>query len=169
MKCQWVGLFLKFLARLFRAALLPYARQSNLECKKQVGRQHTTFTLCQNATCSSEYFLLQVDYALEGSTFWPSKLCDFCRLFHAAEVATRILIFWGYCFSLPSFFLFPAPPTFRLPFSFASSQLSESLGQARNKRQKSHSISQNVFLLSIICRQRKRKIYYWNKQHFGMR
>ena len=25
--------------------------------------------VCQNAACSSEYFLLQVDYALEGSTF----------------------------------------------------------------------------------------------------
>ena len=81
--CQWVGIFLKFLARLFRAALIPYASQSNLKCKKWVGRQHTTFTLCQNAACSSEYFLLQVDYALEGSTFWLSKLCDFCRLFHA--------------------------------------------------------------------------------------
>ena len=147
----------------------PLSIQSNLECKKRVGRQHTTFTLSQNATCSSEYFLLQADYALEGSTFWPSKLCDFCRLFHAAEVATPILIFWGYCFSLPSFFLFPAPPTFRQPFSFASSQLSESLEQARNKRQKSHSISQNVFPQSIIYRQRIIKIYYWNKQHFRMR
>ena len=33
--------------------------------------------------------------------------------------------------SLPSFFLFPAPPTFRVPFSFASSPVSESLEQAR--------------------------------------
>ena len=34
--------------------------------------------------------------------------------------------------SLPfSFFLFPAPPTFRMPFSFASSPLSESLEQAK--------------------------------------
>ena len=41
---------------------------SNLECKKQVGRQHTTFTSCQNAACSNEYFLLWVDCALEGST-----------------------------------------------------------------------------------------------------
>ena len=166
---KWVGNFLKFLSRVFHAALIPYASVNNLECKKRVGRQHTTFTLSQNATCSSEYFLLQVDYALEGSTFWPSKLCDFCRLFHAAEVATPILIFWGYCFSLPSFFLFPAPPTFHQPFSFASSQLSESLEQARNKRQKSHSISQNVFPQSIIYRQRIIKIYYWNKQHFRMR
>ena len=47
----------------------PLSIQSNLECKKRVGRQHTTFTLSQNATCSSEYFLLQADYALEGSTF----------------------------------------------------------------------------------------------------
>ena len=29
-------------------------------------------------------FLLRVDYALEGSTFWLSKLCHFCRLFHAS-------------------------------------------------------------------------------------
>ena len=33
-------------------------------------------------------------------------------------------------FSIPSFFLFPSPPTFRVPFSFASSSLSESLGKA---------------------------------------
>ena len=52
-----------------------------------------TFTLCRNAACSNEYFLLQVDYALEGSTFWLSKLCDFCHLFHA-EMS------WpAYCFS----------------------------------------------------------------------
>ena len=62
-------MFHKFLAGLFCAALIPYASQSNLECKKRVGRQHTTFTFCQNAACSSEYFPLQVDYALEGSTF----------------------------------------------------------------------------------------------------
>ena len=62
----------------------PLSSQSNLECKKRVGRQHTTFTLCQNATCSGEYFLLQADYALEESTFWLSKLvCEFYRLFHA--------------------------------------------------------------------------------------
>ena len=61
----------------------PLSSQSNLECKKRVGRQHTTFTLSQNATCSSEYFLLQVDYALEGSTFWLGKLRDFCRLLRA--------------------------------------------------------------------------------------
>ena len=48
---------------------LNYVSQSNLECKNCVLRQHKTFTLCQNAACSSEYFLLQVDYALEGSTF----------------------------------------------------------------------------------------------------
>ena len=59
----------------------PYASVSNLECKKRVGRQHTTFTLCQNAACSNEYFLLRIDYAMEGSTFWLNKLC--CRLFHA--------------------------------------------------------------------------------------
>ena len=81
LKCQWDGIFLTFLARLFRAALIPYASVSNLECKKRVGRQHTTFTSCQNTVCSNEYFLFRVDYALEGSTFWLSNLC--CRLFHA--------------------------------------------------------------------------------------
>ena len=101
-------------------------------------------------------------YILTEQTMWflPPVSCW--------EVATRILIFWGYCFSLPSFFFFPASPTVPLSFSFASSPLSESLEQARNKRQKSHSISQNVFLQSIIYRQGKRK-NYWNKQHFGMR
>ena len=59
----------QFVARLFRAALIPYASVTNLEGKKQVGRQNTTFTSSQNAACSNEYFLLQVNYALEGSTF----------------------------------------------------------------------------------------------------
>ena len=36
----------------------------------------------------------------------------------------------------PSFFLFPAPPTFRVPFTFASSPLSESLEKAREKCRK---------------------------------
>ena len=81
LKCQWVGIFLKFLARLFGAALIPYASVRNLECKKRIGRQHTTFTSCQNAACSNKYFLFRVDYAQEGSTFWLSNLC--CRLFHA--------------------------------------------------------------------------------------
>ena len=47
----------------------PLHNREQLECKKQVGRQHTTFTLCQNAACSNEYFLLQLDYALEGLHF----------------------------------------------------------------------------------------------------
>ena len=47
----------------------PYASVSNLGCKKEVSRRYTTFTLSQNAACSNECFLLQVNYALEGSTF----------------------------------------------------------------------------------------------------
>ena len=47
----------------------PYPSLSNLECEKRVGRQNTTFTSWQNAACSFEYFLLPVDYVLEGSTF----------------------------------------------------------------------------------------------------
>ena len=38
----------------------------NFMCKKGVGRQHTIFTLCQNAAYSNEFFLWWVDYALEG-------------------------------------------------------------------------------------------------------
>ena len=57
-------------------ALIPYASMSNLECKKGVGRQHTTFTSSQNAACSNEYFLFRVDYALEESNLYR-------RLFHA--------------------------------------------------------------------------------------
>ena len=79
LKCQWVGIFLKFLARVLHPALIPYACVSNLECKKGVSRQHTTFTLCQNDACSNGFFLFLVDYALEWSTFWLSK-CDFLPL-----------------------------------------------------------------------------------------
>ena len=69
------------LGRLFRAALIPYASVSNLVCKRG-SVDNTRLLPSQNVACSSEYFLLRVDYALEGSTFWLSKLCDFCRLFH---------------------------------------------------------------------------------------
>ena len=61
-------------------------------CKKGVGRQHTTFTSCQNAACSIEFFLLRVDYALEGSL---SKCELFLPLVLHWEVVTRILIFCG--------------------------------------------------------------------------
>ena len=50
-------------------ALIPAASVSYLPRKKSVGRQHMTFSSCRNAACSNEYFLLQVDYALDGSTF----------------------------------------------------------------------------------------------------
>ena len=50
------------------------------ECKKGGGRQHTTFTSCQNAACSKNCLLWWVYYIL-GSTLWMSK-CEFCRLFH---------------------------------------------------------------------------------------
>ena len=94
----------------------PLSSQSNLECKKRVGRQHTTFTLCQNAACSSEYFPLQVDYALEGSAFcrfWLSKLCGCFRLFHAersrhaywfSEVIVSGWHFWWFAFWCNSIF-----------------------------------------------------------------
>ena len=36
------------------------------QCKKGVGWQHTTFTLCQNGICSNNFFLWWADYALEG-------------------------------------------------------------------------------------------------------
>ena len=62
------GIFFIFLAIISRGAN-AYASVSNLDCKKRVGRQHTTFTSCQNAACFNEYFLLRIDYALEGSTF----------------------------------------------------------------------------------------------------
>ena len=58
----------KFLARVFRVVLIPYASVSSLECKKGVGR-HTRLTSCKNNACSNEFFLLWLDYALEGSTF----------------------------------------------------------------------------------------------------
>ena len=48
--------------------------------------------------------------------------------------------------SLPSFFLFPAPPTFRVPFSFTSSPLSESLEQARLQE----NATQNHIILAFL-------------------
>ena len=64
-------------------------------------------TLCQNAACSSEYFLLQVDYALEGSTFWLCKLCNFCCLFYAERLRhtcwfSEVIFLVGMIDDLPS-------------------------------------------------------------------
>ena len=53
------------------------------------------FTSCQNAARSIKVvFLCWVDYALEGSTFSPSK-CDFSRMFHTLRGDdTHIDLLW---------------------------------------------------------------------------
>ena len=43
--------------------------KKSFKSKHDVGRQHTTFTSCQNATCSNEFFLWRVDYTSEGKRF----------------------------------------------------------------------------------------------------
>ena len=52
----------------------------NFACKRGVGRQHTTFTSCQNAAFSNEFCLWRVDYALEGFVL-TKKMCFFCTYF----------------------------------------------------------------------------------------
>ena len=72
-----------------RRALIPYASQSDLRCKKRVVRKHMTFTLCQSASCSSEYFLLQLfalwaNYVIFAACFilrGSDTHIDFLRLF----------------------------------------------------------------------------------------
>ena len=44
-------------------------KKKSFKCKNEVGRQHTTFTSCQNAACSNEFFLWRVDYTSEGKRF----------------------------------------------------------------------------------------------------
>ena len=46
--------------------------------KKGVSRQHMTFTSCQKATCSNEFFLRRVDYD------W-ANVHHFCCLFHTKK------------------------------------------------------------------------------------
>ena len=48
--------------------------KKSFKCKNEVGRQHTTFTSCQNAACSNEFFFWRVDYTSEGRYFfmWES-------------------------------------------------------------------------------------------------
>ena len=77
---------LKFLARVFRAALIAS------ECKKGVSRQHTTLTSYQMLLVPTNFFFWCVDYALEGSTFKLSK-CDFRRFFSGWEAVTHIMTF----------------------------------------------------------------------------
>ena len=44
--------------------------------KKGVGRQHTTFTSCQNAACSNNFFIFlrRVDYGLEENALTDQML-----------------------------------------------------------------------------------------------
>ena len=55
----------------------------NFACKRGVGRQHTTFTSCQNAAFSNEFCLWRVDYALEGlvliEQMWFFALISYCH------------------------------------------------------------------------------------------
>ena len=44
-------------------------KRKSFKCKNEVGRQHTTFTSCQNAACSNEFCLCRVDYTSEGKRF----------------------------------------------------------------------------------------------------
>ena len=62
-------------------------------CMQCVKRGSVRNTLCQNAVCSNECFLSQVDYALEGFTFWLSKCALFFPLVSYWEFVTHILIF----------------------------------------------------------------------------
>ena len=75
----------------------------NFACKRGVGRQHTTFTSCQNAAFSNEFCLWRVDYALEGLVLIEQMW--FFALISYWEVMTCILIFCGYCFWLAWFSL----------------------------------------------------------------
>ena len=75
-------------------------------CKKGIGRQHTTFILCQN----NIFFLQRTDYALKGSTFWLSKCALFLPLGLYWEVVTCILI----CPQMQEHFLWPLLKRLRL-------------------------------------------------------
>ena len=59
----------------------------NFACQKGFGRQHTAFTLCQNAAFSNEFFLWWVDYALEGlvltEKMWFLALISYRGSWHA--------------------------------------------------------------------------------------
>ena len=67
-----------------------------LACKKEVGRQQTTFVSCQNTAFPMRFFLWRVDYALEGLELIEKMRC--LPLISYWEFVTRILIFCGYCF-----------------------------------------------------------------------
>ena len=84
------GIFLIFFAAVLREELDSV--------KRGVGRQHTTFTSCQNAACSNIFFLFlwRVDYALEENVLTDQMW--FLPLISDWEVVTRILIFCGHCF-----------------------------------------------------------------------
>ena len=54
--------YIQRIDRLWKITAVPVTTW-HMQCvKKGVGRQHTTFTSCQNAACSNEFFLQRVDY-----------------------------------------------------------------------------------------------------------
>ena len=63
----------------------------NHRVKKGFGRQHTTFTSCQNAACSNNFFLFlwRVDYALEGNAL-DCKTVRFCVFEYARAVKQKV-------------------------------------------------------------------------------
>ena len=46
----------------WKITAVPVTTWHDVVCKKGAGRQQTTFTSCQNAACSNEFFLWRVDY-----------------------------------------------------------------------------------------------------------
>ena len=59
----------------WKITAVPVTTWHDVVCKKGAGRQHTTFTSCQNAACSNEFFLWRVDYD------W-ANVHYFCLMFH---------------------------------------------------------------------------------------
>ena len=82
----------------YQSWLIPYASQSNLECKKRVSRQHTTFTVWKKCCLLQWIFSLTGRLCSGGVYILTAQTMWFLPPVSYWEVATRILIFCGYCF-----------------------------------------------------------------------
>ena len=94
---SWI--FLKFLARVFRAALIPYATASNSECKlKAIGTHVTHNFYLVPKCCLFQWVLSLTDRLCSGGVYVLTEQMWFLPLVSCWEIVTRILIFCCYFF-----------------------------------------------------------------------
>ena len=67
--------------------------KKSFKCKNEVGRQHTTFTPCQNGACSNELLLWRVDYTSERKRFdWANGIFASYFLLRGHDTHSAVIV-----------------------------------------------------------------------------